>query len=141
MADRQENNVQRVREGVNAFNRGDVGGVFAVLADDVEIFSSPALVNAGTFHGHEGYAQWVGQWLDAWDEFTIEVERIEPVGDRHVVVDVRQTGRGRGSGIHVEMRIGYMFDLGDEATKALHLYPSWDEALAAARQREGEARE
>jgi ketosteroid isomerase-like protein len=140
-AERQQRNVERVRDAFDAFNRGDVGGVLAVLADDVEIFSAPPLANAGTFHGHDGYARWVGQWLEAWEEFRIGVQRIEPVGGRHVVVGVRQTGRGRGSGIPVEMTAAYMFELDEEAAKALHLYPSWDEAVAVAEQRERETPE
>jgi ketosteroid isomerase-like protein len=141
VAERQERNVERVRAGLDAFNRGDLGGVFGLLAEDVEVFSSPALPNSGFYRGHDGYARWAGQWLEAWEEFRIEVERIEPVGDRHVVVDVHQIGRGRGSGIPVEMGIAYMFELGDEATKALHLYPSWVEAVAAAERRERDRRE
>ena len=50
-------NIERVRAGLDAFNRGDVDGVLTVLADDVEIFSSPALANPGTYHGHRGYQE------------------------------------------------------------------------------------
>src|SRR5436190_5971988 len=106
--DSSERNVERARAGLEAFNRGDVEGVLAVLADDIEIFSSPALANPGTFHGHQGYLQWVGDWLEAWEGLTIKVERIEPVGERHVVVAVRQTARGSGSGIPVEMETAFM---------------------------------
>jgi ketosteroid isomerase-like protein len=141
MASRQAENVERVRTGLDAFNRGDVGGVFAVLDEDVEIYSSPALANPGTFHGHAGYERWVGQWLDAWDGLELELQRINPVGERHVIVEVRQTAHGRGSGIPVEMLVTFMFELGDQATRALHLYPSWEEALAAAERREREAPE
>jgi len=136
-----ERNIERVRAGLDAFNRGDVDGVLAVLADDVEIFSSPALANPGTYHGHRGYQEWVGQWLEAWDGLTIEIERIEPVGERHVVVGVLQTARGRGSGVEVEMTTAFMFDLEERATRALHLYATWDEAVGAAKRREGDGRE
>jgi ketosteroid isomerase-like protein len=136
-----ERNLRRVRAGLDAFNRGDVDGVLAVLADDVEIFSSPALANPGTYHGHRGYQDWVGQWLEAWDGLTIEIERIEPVGERHVVVGVLQTARGQGSGVEVEMTTAFMFELEERSTKALHLYATWDEAVAAAKRREGDGRE
>jgi ketosteroid isomerase-like protein len=139
--DSQIENVARVRAGLEAFNRGDFDAVLAILEAGVEIFSSPALANPGTFRGHEGYERWVGEWLDAWEWFEVHPERIEPVGERHVVVDVHQTAHGRGSGIPVEMRIAYMFELGEQAMKALHLYPTWGEALAVAERREREAAE
>jgi|tagenome__1003787_1003787.scaffolds.fasta_scaffold19539034_2 ketosteroid isomerase-like protein len=136
-----ERNLKRVRAGLDAFNRGDVDGVLAVLADDVEIFSSPALANPGTYHGHPGYQEWVGEWLEAWEGLAISVERIEPVGERHVVVGVLQTARGQGSGVEVEMTTAFMFELDERETRALHLYATWDEAVAAAERREGPGRE
>ncbi len=132
-----EENVARVRTGIEAFNRGDVKGVLQFLDEDVEIFSSPELANPGTYRGHDGYQQWLGNWLEVWDGFEADVERVEPVGEGHVVAAVHQHARGKGSGIEVEMRVGYMFELGESNTKALHLYPTWDEAMAAAREREG----
>jgi ketosteroid isomerase-like protein len=133
-ADRQRN-VERVRAGLDAFNSGDLEGVLGVLADDVEIFSSPALANPGTYRGHSGYQEWVGEWLEAWEGLEISIERIEAVGERHVVVGVLQTARGQGSGVKVEMTTAFMFELGVDETKALHLYATWDEAVAEAKRR------
>lgn len=92
VAERQRQNVARARAGFDAFNRGDLEGVLAVLAEDIEVFSSPALPNSGTFRP-------------------------------------------------VDMRVAYMLELGDERTKALHLYPSWAEAVAAAERRDRGAHE
>jgi ketosteroid isomerase-like protein len=134
-------NVARVETGLDAFNRGDTDGVLAILEPDVEIFSSPALANPGSFRGHDGYRRWVTQWLDAWEGLQLDLERIEPVGQRHVIVEVRQIARGRGSGVPVEMRVTFMFELADRATRALHLYSSWEEAFAVAEGREHQAAE
>jgi ketosteroid isomerase-like protein len=134
----QAENVARVRAGIDAFNRGDPDAVLAVLDGDVEIFSAQALANAGTYRGHQGYLDWIGQWLEVWDGFAVVAEKIEPIGERHVVVDARQTARGKGSGVEVDMRIAYMFELDERATLALHLYASLDEAVAEAERRERE---
>src|SRR6266487_5690026 len=134
----QAENVARVQEGLDAFNRGDVESVLALLADEVEIFSSPELANPGSYRGHEGYLRWVGQWLDAWDELELELQRMEAVGERHVIAEVRQVARGRGSGIAVDMLVTFMWELDDEAMTALHLYPTWDVARKVAERRERE---
>src|SRR5262245_59081070 len=95
----QERNLARVRTGFDAFNRGDFEAVLAVLDADVEIVASRELMNSGTFHGHAGYREWLAQWLEAWEGFEPQIERIEPIGERHVVAGVRQRARGRESGI------------------------------------------
>jgi len=135
---RQARNVERVRTGFDAFNRGDFEAVVAVLDAEVEIVASRELMNAGTFRGHGGYRDWLAQWLEAWERFEPQIERIEPVGERHVVAGVRQSARGRESGIPVEMEVAYMFELREETTSALHLYTSWDEAVTEAERRERE---
>jgi ketosteroid isomerase-like protein len=131
-----DENVERVERGLEAFNRTDAQAVLDFFDEDVEIYSSPSLANPGTYRGHEGFRQWLERWLEAWDGFTVEPLKVEAVGEHHVVADVHQYARGRGSGIDVEMRIGYMLDLGEERTRAFHLYPTLDEALTAARERE-----
>ena len=65
----------------------------------VEVYSPPELINAGVFHGREGWLNWSGQWNEAWQAFDIRVDRVEPVGERFVVLDAHQIGRGRGSGV------------------------------------------
>jgi hypothetical protein len=70
-------------------------------------------------------------------DFRPEPRRIEAVGERHAVADVLQTGRGRGSGVEVEMTLGYLFEyVGGRATYVA-LHPTFDEAMAVAREREG----
>jgi ketosteroid isomerase-like protein len=133
---RQEENVVLIREGFADFERRDLEALLARLDPEVEVFSTPKLANSGTFHGHEGYLKWVGDWLEAWDEFKIEVQRVAPVGDRHVVTAVRQTGRGRGSGVPVEMKAAYMLEIRDRKLVRFHMYSTLEEALEAARRGE-----
>ena len=132
-----EERIELVRRGFAAYNAGDTEAVFQLLHPEVEIYSSDELMNAGTFRGHEGYLTWVSRWNEAWEDFTNEPEEIEAVGDRHVVARVRATGLGRGSGIEVGQELAYIYDVRDGVCVYLGLHPSFDEALAAAREREG----
>jgi ketosteroid isomerase-like protein len=126
-----DDNVRLAQEGFDAFNRGDVDAVLAMLDPEVEVFASADFPNSGTFHGREGYLRWVGEWLEAWDRFEIEVLEIEPVGDAHVISLVHQRGRGRGSGIEVTQDVAFMWEVQDARAVRLHLYPDRDAALAA----------
>jgi ketosteroid isomerase-like protein len=120
------------RRSIDAYNRGDVGALLEQLDEEIEVYTPPELPNAGTYRGHQGFLQWLGQWDEAWEEFRLEIERIDFVGDRCGVVTVRQFGRGAGSGVEVEMRIAQLYEMrGDKATR-LHYYPDRETALATA---------
>jgi ketosteroid isomerase-like protein len=134
--DSQRTNVELVRRAVDAFQRGDLEGVLAEAREDFEIFLPSNLPNSGRFVGVDGYSTWLGQWLDAWDDFTVEIVEMEPVGECHVIATMRQSGLGKGSGIPVEMEIAYMWDVREGRLAALHLYPSREEAVRVAEQRE-----
>ena len=134
--DLQLSNVELVRRAVDAFQRGDLDGVLAEAREDFEIFLPRNLPNSGTFRGRDGYFTWIGQWLDAWDDFSVEIAEMQPAGERHVVATMRQSGLGKGSRIPVEMEIAYMWEVRDGRLAALHLYPSSEEAMQVAERRE-----
>jgi ketosteroid isomerase-like protein len=140
-SERQRENLEVARAGYEAFQRSDLEGVLALTDPDVEIYLPTTLPNSGTFRGHEGYITWIGQWLDAWEDFRIEVLAMEPVGERHVVTTIHQSAVGRGSGIPVEMDIAYMSDIREGKVAALQMYQSREEAIRIAREREGDADE
>lgn len=133
---RQRENVDLVRRGVETFRRGDVDGLLALAREDFEIFLPTHLPNSGTYRGHDGFLAWLGQWLDAWEDFTVAIADVEPAGERHVVAMMRQSARGKGSGIPVDMEIAYLWEVRDGRFAAMHLYDSREEALRVAEQRE-----
>jgi ketosteroid isomerase-like protein len=95
------------RRGIEAFNRGDLDALFALVTDDVEFVVPDTLPNSGRYAGREGFGAMIGQWGEAWDEFRVEIEELTEDGDA-VVVSVVQHGRGRGSGIDAQMRVVHL---------------------------------
>ena len=136
----QRSNLELTERAFEAFNAGDTDRVLALLDPDVEIYMPSELPNSGTFWGHEGYLKWTANWLDAWENFTVEIRKMEPVGERHVVSHAHQSATGKGSGIPVEMDIAYMTESLDGKATALHLYLSPDEARRIAQDRESGVR-
>lgn len=129
-------NVELVRGSVEAFQRGDLEGVVANAREDFEIFLPRNLPNSGRYVGRDGFFTWLGQWLDAWDEFTVEITEVQPAGERHVIATMRQSGIGKGSGIPVEMEIAYMCEVREGRLAAMHLYESPQEAVRVVERRE-----
>ena len=123
--------VELVEQAFDAYNRGDFEGNLAAFDPDVEIHAAPGFINSGDFRGHDGYLAWIGQWNEAWESFTVEPISIEALDDEHVLVEVRQTGLGAGSGIEIVMNVFWAFELKDELTTRAHLYADRELALAA----------
>lgn len=122
-----------MRTAFAAFERRDMDAVWAIAADDVEVGGAPELPNSGVYQGHEGFVTWISQWLDAWGEFRIEPVEVVAIDDVHVLVEVNQHGRGRGSGLEVTQRgLAYLVTVRDAAIARLFLYPDRAAALAAA---------
>jgi ketosteroid isomerase-like protein len=127
---------QVARAGFEAFNAGDHARVLAVLAEDVEIFSSPELANPGRFHGHDGYMRWIAAWTEAWESLDMEVTEVVPVGGRHVLANVHQIGHGR-AGIEVSMEVAFLFEVTDEGLVSyVALLGEGEDAVEMARKRE-----
>lgn len=126
---RQEQNVDLARRGMEAYNRGDIDAVLELFSPEVEVYAPPDFINAGVFHGREGWLKWTAQWNEAWESFDIRVDRVEPIGQRFVVVDAHQVGRGRGSGVPVEQDVVYVYEIGDEGCVYLAIHPDRERAL------------
>jgi len=137
---RQETNVELVRRGLAAFEAGDVEAALALVDPDVEIVTGAGLATPGVNRGHDGFARWNAEWMEAWASFETEAVVIEPVGERHVVVKMHQRATGKGSGIEVETDAGFMFEAAEGRAVAMHLYASFEEAEERAREREAAGR-
>jgi ketosteroid isomerase-like protein len=135
-----EENVELVRRALEAFQRGDAESLLAFLHPEVEVYSTPELANPVEAVGRDAWLRWGMEWLEAWESFEIEALSIEAVGANHVVTDMRQNGRGKGSGVEVELRVAYMFEIHDGLATRYHLYPDRDQAMAAALEGGGEGR-
>jgi hypothetical protein len=122
--------------GMDAFNEADMPRMLEALTEDVEVYASPEMANAGQYTGHDGFATWITAWIDAWEEVAAEVTDNSLVGERHVVTTVHQTGRGRG-GIEVSMQLAFLFDVNDDGQcQYLAMLPTPREAVEMAERRE-----
>jgi ketosteroid isomerase-like protein len=125
-----------VRRGWDAYNGGDLEGTLAIFDPGLVVHVAPPMANAGTYHGHAGFVTWITQWNEAWESFTAAVLAVEPVGERHVVANVHQSGTGRGSGIDVAMESGWVFEVVDGLCTYLSLHQGFEDAREEARGRE-----
>jgi ketosteroid isomerase-like protein len=121
--------------GYDAWNRGDRDAFLALLDPEIDIETSGAFPDlAPNYHGHQRAAKFWSQMLEPWDEFHIEVERVEEEGDI-VAAGIRFRARGHDSGVEVDMRFGSGMRVRDGLAIELINRRSLEEVLEALRER------
>jgi ketosteroid isomerase-like protein len=94
---------------------------------DIEWVEDPRRADGRVYRGHEGVRESWERWLENFDEWGFEVERISDHGDRVLVVAVEH-GRGSGSKAEVSARNYMVFAFRDG--KILRYQEFYDEAQA-----------
>ena len=80
----------------DALAQGDMGGMLDFLDPQLEWRAPESVPWGGTFHGRDGFREFVGKLLDQPAEFRREMLEYLDAGER-VVVLLRQMGRRKGS--------------------------------------------
>jgi len=102
--------------------------VRALLHPDLVWQEDPASPEAGAHHGSASFERFLRSWLESFDDFRIEPEEIIEDGDRLIAL-VHQSGKGRTSGIGVEVRIAHVWTVEDGRAVRWRSYPSRERAL------------
>lgn len=129
-----QENVDAVREAIDAFNTRDTERVFAVMDPEVEFHS--ALVEKKTYRGLAGLAQYRADLDATWEEWHTEDDRFRDAGDDKVVHLYRIVGRGKGSGVPVEQEIAILWRLRNRKLVEGQVFLDQREALEATGLRE-----
>jgi ketosteroid isomerase-like protein len=93
---------KRAREGVEAFNRGDIAEALEGFSPEIvwEV-GSDLVPDAGVYEGHDGVRRFWGEWQELFEGFEIEILECRAVDERHVFSVIRAKGVGAGSGMPV----------------------------------------
>jgi ketosteroid isomerase-like protein len=125
-------NAELMLTALAAYQQGDEETLRRLMHPEIEIYSEPGMINAGSYSGYDGYRQWASQWEEAWDEISYEALEIIDVSDTLLVARVRVRGRGAGSGVEIDREFGYLYELKDGRGTRFHVYVSADRAVEAA---------
>jgi ketosteroid isomerase-like protein len=120
--------VDNLRRGYEALNRGDVSEVLDLLDPEIEWREADPSPEAGLHHGRESFERYLRSWVESFENFRIEPEDVVPDGDRLIAV-VHQSGRGTVSGIEVSVRIAHVWTVRDGKAVAWEVYPDAESAL------------
>ncbi len=81
------------------------------------------MANPGTYHGREGYITWASHWMEAWSEQHVEIEGTpELIGEYEALALTRQSARGAGSAIDVDMIVAYRLTFASDLITRFHVF-------------------
>ncbi|HEX8066806.1 MAG TPA: nuclear transport factor 2 family protein [Thermoleophilaceae bacterium] len=95
-------NAELVRGAYEAFGRGDVPAVMALLAEDVDWNAPDVLPHGAQGRGHEVVGGFFQTLAETWEGFDLELEDFVASGDRVCAI-------GRASGRLDGVQAGYGF--------------------------------
>jgi ketosteroid isomerase-like protein len=128
-----QENVERVREGVEAINRGDLEAALDRVHPDIEWQTLDAFPDAGTYRGPEGVRAFFQTWLDTFRGFRLHLEKCVAVDEDRVLAMLRVSGEGAGSGVEVESPPFFqLIEFRDGQLIRARMFQTESEALEAA---------
>jgi uncharacterized protein len=128
----QEGDLAALRGVYAEWGQGNWSPRFDVYADDMEWGWSdefPGL--AGVSPDPQERSRRLREWLSPWEDWRCEAEEYVTSGD-FVVVLTRYTGRGKESGVSVDVQGAHLWTMRDGRAVRLEVFSSRERALAAA---------
>jgi ketosteroid isomerase-like protein len=98
-----EENVEKMRQSLDAFDRGDRDAWLALRDQDHEIITSAAWPEAGAIRGREAAWEFYAEVAGAFDRPTFGGAELMDAGADKVLAHQRSEVRGRASGAEVEL--------------------------------------
>jgi uncharacterized protein len=126
-------NVEIVRTAFAAFDRGDIDAVLQLCDEDIVITQPPELPGVSAEQrGHRGVLEALAIWPEQWDDYRVELLRVAAAPGGKVFVTQRSSGRGKQSGVGVDMDFSFVFTLREGKITEWRLFVQEEQALEAA---------
>ena len=124
--------VEFLRDGYAALARGDIESFTALsrerLGPDFEFHH---VWDGRVLRGFEGTMEWISDTRETWEGYSQDVEELIELGE-DVVVVLRISARGGGSGVPVAQQLAVLWTFEDGKAIRARSFTSREEALAAA---------
>jgi ketosteroid isomerase-like protein len=130
-----DENVELVRLGFEALERGDLALVEEFTESDVVMVQPPEVPDAKTYEGRGAIREAMEDWPTQWEDFRMDLLEIIDAGDDVVLSVTRHRGRGRESGIEMDFEVFYVSRLRHGRLARLEMFFSREQALEAVRLR------
>jgi uncharacterized protein (TIGR02246 family) len=118
-----------VRRVFDAYNAHDADAFAAELTEDGTFTSAYWGMDGRTYVGRDGLVEYFEQMADQWDEYALELERVETAKEKAVAV-ARLNAKEHGTQVEVSPEQGFLFEFRGDKVVSVVTYPDLAEALA-----------
>jgi ketosteroid isomerase-like protein len=126
-----QQSIELVQAALAAYFRGDELALRELAAPDFTVTTRVDQPDRRDHRGVDGLIEFLGEWADAWDEYSFEVLRVWDLGDS-VFMTARQRGQGKRSGVPIDGEVTFAFTLRDGRIDRLQMFAGEQEARDAA---------
>jgi ketosteroid isomerase-like protein len=132
-----QENVELVRRGYAAWLQGDLPGLFDLYDADI-VWDTSHFRDwpESAYHGIAGVERFLNEWLAVWDDYEMRVDDVFAARDGRVVSLIHHQGKGRESGLALDMEMAQIATVCDGKITRLDNYDDRAQALEAAGLRE-----
>jgi len=123
--------VETIREGLAALNRGDVDAMKAAVDPEVELVPLRAVLDGSTYHGHEGLRRWMDDMVEDWTEYELTLHEVRELRPGRLLVRATMRLRGRSSGVAVDSPAAWLCDMRAAKIARIRFFADSESALAA----------
>jgi uncharacterized protein len=121
-------NIEIVRRGYDAWNRGDLAGVLELVDPSFEWHEASEVPGGVHVYTRRQFEAYLRSLRRHWDSFRFEPQELREAGDL-VIADVLEVGRGRASGAEVTQRFVHVWTMRDRRACRMKAYLDKREAM------------
>src|SRR3712207_4175571 len=111
--------VEIVQPLVDGWERGDFRPHPSLLALDL-VLTGFTVAGEDRAEGAQAISEYLRQFFSEWRDYRISVGRITRLDDRHVLIEGRQHGVGRGSEIEIDETLFVVLAIADGLVRGIH---------------------
>jgi ketosteroid isomerase-like protein len=123
-------NVELLKHGLAAFNRGDIAGMLAMMDPELEFVTAGLIPGISpVYRGHDGWVTFWRDFRETWESFSIETNEFRDAGDRVAqLMTIHVRGR---NGLEMHRKFAGVWTVRDGLAVRIQGYGEWSAALEA----------
>lgn len=126
-----QENVEIVRKSLEALLREDWDAAVADISPTAEAHDHD-IPDSDVYIGPDGFLNWISQWGESFDPWTMEDLEFRPAPENRVVALFRMRATGRASGVEVERLDGLTYTLAEGSIIRMDYFNEQRQAIEAA---------
>ena len=103
--------LEQFNEHFECWNRGELELMLSMYAEDAVFDFSAVFTDVTPVRGHADMRRSWEDLRETWQGLRLDPVEVLEVGEGRFVVDLRLSGKGRGSGAEVEQRFAMLYDV------------------------------